>query len=105
MRVRIIVTLCAITACFLASYVFFMEKTIANTIALTAMQSALAHENQTVSNMSGQYVDLSRNITLDSALALGFEEAPIVAFIAVPAVPAPVSENPALSINTAVNTF
>lgn len=96
MRVRIILALCAITACFLASYGFFMGKTIFNTITLTAMQSTLAHENQTVSNLSGQYVALNRNITLDSALALGFKEAPTVAFISVPA---PSPKSPALSIN------
>jgi hypothetical protein len=96
MRVRIIVAMCAIAACFLAGYGFFMEKTIVNTVTLTAMQSTLAHENQTVSNLSGQYVALSRNITLASALALGFKEAPIVAFISVPA---PSPKSPALSIN------
>jgi len=96
MRVRIILVLCAITACFLASYGFFMEKTIVNTVTLTAIQHTLAHENQTVSNLSGQYVALSRNITLDYALALGFKEAPAVAFISVPA---PSPKSPALSIN------
>ena len=105
MRVRIIVALCAITAFFLASYGFFMEKTIVNTVTLTTMKSTLAHENQTVSNLSEQYVALSRNITLDSALALGFKEAPIVAFIAVPAIPASAPKSPALSINTAINAF
>ena len=96
MRVRIIMAMCAITACFLVSYGFFMEKTIWNTVALTTMQSTLAHENQTISNLSGQYVALSRNITLDSALALGFKEALVAAFISVPA---PSPKSLALSIN------
>lgn len=96
MRGRIIVAMWAITACFLASYGFFMEKTITNTVALTALQSTLTHENQTVSNLSGQYVALSRNITLDSALVLGFREAHAVAFISVPA---PSPKSAALSIN------
>ena len=102
MRVLIIIAMCAITACFLASYGFFMERTIWNTVALTTMQSTLTHESQTVSNLSEQYVSLSRNITLDSALALGFKEASVVAFISVPA---PSPKSPALSINTAINAF
>ena len=95
-RVRIIIAMCAITACFLVSYGFFMERTIWNTVALTTMQSTLTHESQTVSDLSSQYITLSRNITLDSALALGFKEASVVAFISVPA---PAAKSPALSIN------
>jgi hypothetical protein len=79
-----------------------MERTIANTAALTMIQSSLAHEGQTVSDLSVKYVALSSGVTLDSALAQGFEEAPVAAFITVPT-PAP--ENPALSINISPNEY
>jgi hypothetical protein len=101
-RERVIFGLLVIGACFLAGYGFFMEKTISNTVASAAMQSTLAHENQTVSNLSGQYVALSGNVTLDSALAQGFEQAPVSTFVTVPA-PAPVGS--ALSVNIAGNAF
>ena len=96
-RERVIWCLCAVVICFLACYGFFMEKTITNTVALTRIQSVLASENQTVSNLSGQYVALNQNVTLQSALAEGFKEAPVSAFITVP-VPAPA--NPTVAINT-----
>jgi hypothetical protein len=101
-RERVILCLAAAAICCVASYAFFMEKTIANTVALTSIQSVLAHENETVSSLSSQYVALSSGVTLASALAEGFVEAPVSAFVTVPA-PAPV--NAALSINTASNTF
>jgi hypothetical protein len=102
MRERVILGLFAVGACFLIGYGFLMEKTIVNTVALTAIQSTLAHQNQTVSNLSGQYVALSRNVTLDSALAQGFEQAPVSTFVTVPP-PTPVSS--VLSVNIRENAF
>jgi len=95
-RERVILGLCVAMACLFIAYGFFMEKTIANTVALSAMQSTIVHENQKVSTLSGSYVALSSNVTLDSALAEGFVEAPIAAFVTIPA---PAAENPALSVN------
>ena len=45
-RERVILCLVAIAICFVASFALFMEKTVANTVALTSMQSVLAHESQ-----------------------------------------------------------
>ena len=102
MRERIIWTMCAIAICCAAVYGFFMEKTIANTAALSAIQSTLARESESVSELSGQYVALSKNVTLDSALADGFVEAPVSAFITVPA---PAAARSALSINISEKAF
>ncbi|MDR3558163.1 MAG: hypothetical protein P4L61_01390 [Candidatus Pacebacteria bacterium] len=101
-RERVIWCMCAAAVCLAVCYGFFMERTIANTAALTLMQSTLAHEGQTVSDLSVKYVALSRGVTLDSALAQGFQEAPVAAFITVPA---PASENPSLSINITPSAF
>ena len=101
-RERVILGLFAVGACLLIGYGFLMERTIANTVALTTIQSTLTHKNQTVSNLSSQYVALSGNVTLDSALARGFEQAPVSAFVMVPA-PLPVGS--ALSVNIAEKAF
>ena len=101
-RVRIIWTLGAIAVCFVASYLYFMEKAVVNSLALTSTQTTMSHESQTVSDLSSQYVALRRNITLDSALSEGFKEASVVAFISVPVLS---SKSPALSINSGLNTY
>jgi hypothetical protein len=101
-RERVILGLFAVGTCILIGYGFLMERTISNTVALTAIQSTLIHENQTVSNLSSQYVALSGNVTLDSALAQGFEQASVSSFVTVPA-PLPVGS--ALSVNIAENAF
>ena len=101
-RERIIWCMCAAGICLAACYGFFMERTISNTAGLTLMQSTLDREGQTVSDLSVKYVALSRGVTLDSALAQGFQEAPVTAFITVPA-PAPA--NPDLSINTSPDSY
>jgi len=102
MRNRIMWTLSAIVICLAAIYGFYMEKTISNTAALSAIQSTLARESESVSELSGQYVALSKGVTLDSALAQGFVEAPVSAFITVPA---PLAAAPALSINISPSAY
>ncbi len=95
-RERVVFGMCAVAVFFAICYGFFIEKTISNTASLSGLQSVLAHESQTVSDLSVQYVALSRGVTLDSALADGFVEAPVSVFITVPA---PASADSALSMN------
>ena len=95
-RERLIWSLFAIAVCFAMLYGFFMEKTISNTASLSLLQRSLSRESSSVSQLSEQYVALSQNVTLDSALAEGFVEAPVSAFITVSA---PVASGRALSMN------
>jgi hypothetical protein len=90
---RMTVILTAVAFCLLVSYGILMEKTIANTVALTATQSALGRESGTESDLSEQYVALNKNISLDFAIAQGFTQASVTTFVNVPAAPAAVAAN------------
>ena len=78
--------------------------------ALAAAADAAGDDSGTVSSLSSQYVALSKNVTLDSALAQGFVEAPVSVFVTVPAAShdfarSSLSLNSVLTINVAENPF
>jgi type II secretory pathway component PulM len=92
-RERIVLCMFGAVLSLVVAYVFLMERTVANTVALNDSQAAITRESQTVSALSARYLAVSGNITLTAALAEGFSEADPSAYIAVPA------ESPALSFN------
>ena len=70
----------AVFACFLA-YVYFVNLTIANVVERRSMVSEIRVLSSDISEMEAEYLALSRVITPDVALSMGFHESSRVDFV------------------------
>jgi cell division protein FtsL len=80
-RERIVVFLIAIIAISAAAYIFFVREAVLNVVARQQAMAQIQIENTSVSNLENQYFALKNSITMDVALAAGFEPAKISQFI------------------------
>ncbi|MDE2188536.1 MAG: hypothetical protein KGJ35_02290 [Patescibacteria group bacterium] len=98
---RIILALCVMAIGAAVMYGYWIEKTIANTVALHRAQITLAAESRTMSVLSEQYVALNQNVTMGAALAQGFTPATVSSFITIPTQSSPINtDNKILTVNT-----
>ena len=77
-----------------SSYIFFINKTIANVVARGKAQAAIASLSSSMGELEFQYMTLKKSITLDLAYSKGFSDAVPSSFLARHASAAPISYNP-----------
>jgi hypothetical protein len=56
-------------------YVYFINSTIHNAVALDKAQSQLLNQNARIAELESKYISLTNTVTLDFAYARGFADA------------------------------
>ena len=80
-RERIVVFLIGIIAVAATAYIFYVREAVMNVVARQHVTSAIQASNSTLSNLENQYFVLKNSITMDMAIANGFEPTKVNAFI------------------------
>ncbi len=80
-RERIALLLIGIIAISAAAYVYYVREAVLNVVARQQVSAAIQTDNTAVSNLENQYFVLKNSITMNMALAEGFEPAKVSAFI------------------------
>ena len=80
-RERIAVFLVAVISLSALMYIYYVREAVLNVVAREQVTGQIQADNTTVSNLENQYFALKSAVTMDTALAMGFEPTKASAFI------------------------
>jgi cell division protein FtsL len=80
-RERIALLFIFIIAVSAAAYIYYVREAVLNVVARQQVSAEIQTDNTAVSNLENQYFVLKNSITMDMALADGFQPATVSAFI------------------------
>jgi len=80
-RERIAIFLIGVIAVSAVAYIFYVREAVLNVVSRQRITAAIQTDNTTVSNLENQYFVLKNAITMDTAVAAGFEQTKVSAFI------------------------